>query len=119
MAVLQHVYQPGENLTSETVQCAALALQRVDNIHSGDSLALGVLGVRHGITDHVLQEHLQYATRLLVDQARDTLNSTTASQTADGRLGDALDVITKNLAMTLRSAFAQSFSSLAAAGHNV
>ena len=35
---------------------------------------------------------------LLVDETRDTLHTTSASQTADSRLGDTLDVITRNLA---------------------
>ncbi|PZQ94044.1 MAG: hypothetical protein DI539_31335 [Flavobacterium psychrophilum] len=56
-----------------------------------------MLAVGDGITDDVLQEHLQDTTGLLVDQARDTLDATTTGQTADSRLGDALDVVTKNL----------------------
>jgi hypothetical protein len=36
--------------------------------------------------------------------SRDTLNTTTTRETTDGRLGDTLDVVTKNLAMTLGSA---------------
>ena len=37
-----------ENLTAETVQSAALAFQSIDDIHSGDGLALGVLRVGDG-----------------------------------------------------------------------
>ena len=45
-------------LTSESVQGASLSLEGVHNIHGGDSLPLGVLGVGDGVSDDVLQEHL-------------------------------------------------------------
>lgn len=45
---------------------------------------------------------------------RDTLDTTTTSETTNGRLGYALDVITKNLSVTLRTAFAEAFSTLSA-----
>ena len=107
----------GEKLTAEAVQGASLAFQGIDHIHGGDGLPLGVLGVGDGITDDILQEHLQHTTSLLVDQARDTLHSATASQATDGGLGDSLDVITKDLAMALGASFAESLSSLAASRH--
>ena len=104
-------------LSTESIEGASLALQGVHDVHRGDSLPARVLGVRHGITDHVLEEHLEHSARLLVDDGRDTLHSTTASQTADGGLSDALDVIAKHLAMALGSALSQSLSSLATSRH--
>ena len=44
---------------SEAVEGPPLPLESVDNVHGSDSLPLGVLGVGHGVTDDVLQEHLQ------------------------------------------------------------
>ena len=35
------------------------------------------LGVGHGITDHILKEHLENSTGLLMEQSRDTLDLTT------------------------------------------
>ena len=104
-------------LAAEAVQSAALAFQSVDDIHGGDSLPLGVLGVGDGITDHVLKEHLEDTAGLLVDEARDALDTTTASQTADGGLGDTLDVVAQNFAVTLGAAFSQAFSSFSSATH--
>ena len=106
-----------KDLTSETVQGASLTLQSVDDVHGSDGLPLGVLGVGDGVTDDVLQEHLEHAAGLLVDQTRDTLDSTTASQTADGGLGDTLDVITQHLTVTLGASFAEPLASLASSGH--
>ena len=60
-------------------------------------LTLGVLSVGDGITDDTLEEGLQNTAGLLVDHGRDTLDTTTTRQTADGRLCDTLDVVTKNL----------------------
>ena len=104
-------------LTSESVQGAALPLQSVDHIHGGDSLPLGVFGVGDGVPDDVLQEDLEDTTGLLVDQARDTLDSTAASQTADGGLGDALDVVTQHLPVPLGTSLSESLASFAASSH--
>ena len=88
-------------LTAESVEGAALSLEGIDDIHSGDSLPLGVFGVGDSITDDVLKEDLEDTTGLLIDQARDTLDTTTTRQTANSGLGDTLDVITQDFAMTL------------------
>ena len=42
--------------------------------------------------------------------SRDTLDTTTTSETTDGGLGDALDVVTEDLAMTLRTALAEALA---------
>ena len=104
-------------LTAESVQSTSLALQSVDDIHSCDGLPLGVLGVGDGITDDVLKENFEYASGLLVDESRDTLDTTTTSETANSGLGDALDVITQHFAMTLSASLSESLSSFAAARH--
>ncbi|KAK7826094.1 hypothetical protein U0070_009975 [Myodes glareolus] len=96
---------------------AALALERVDHVHGGDGLALGVLRVGDRVADHVLQEHLQHPAGLLVDEAGDALDSATPGQAADGGLGDALDVVAQDLAVALGAAFAQAFPALAATRH--
>lgn len=64
-----------KRLTSETVQGAALALEGVDDVQGGDSLALGVLGVRDGVTDDTLKERLQDGAGLLVDHFKMMLAS--------------------------------------------
>ena len=76
-------------LTAKAVQGASLALQGVHNVKGCDSLPAGVLSVGDSVPDHILQEHLEHTTGLLVDETRDTLDTSTASQTPDGRLGDA------------------------------
>jgi hypothetical protein len=43
--------------------------------------------------------NLENTPSLLVDQAGDTLDTTTTSETTDGRLGDTLDVVTEDLAV--------------------
>ena len=105
-------------LAAEAVQSAALAFQSVDDIHSGDSLPLGVLGVGDGISDDVLKEDLEDTTGLFVDEARDTLDTTTTSKTTNGGLGDTLDVITQHLAMTFGASLSEALSSFAASRHD-
>jgi hypothetical protein len=76
-----------------------------------------MLGVGHGIADDGLEEDLEDTAGLLVDEARDALHTTTTSEAADGGLGDALDVVAKDLAMTLGAALAETFTTLAASRH--
>jgi hypothetical protein len=104
-----------ECLSTETVEGFSLTLEGVDDIHCSDCLSSCVLSVGDGVTDNVLEEDLEDTAGLFVDETRDTLDTTTTSETADGGLGDTLDVITKDLAMTLGSSLSESFSSLSAA----
>ena len=104
-------------LTSESVKSATLPLECIDDIHGSDSLPLGVLSVSDSIANDVLQEHLEDGAGLLVDQTRNTLDSTTAGQTANGGLGNTLDVVTQNLAVPLGATLAESLASLAASRH--
>ena len=49
-----------------------------------------------------------------IHTGRDTLDTTTTCETADGGLGDTLDVVTKNLAVTLGSALAEALATFSA-----
>ena len=90
-----------EYLTTETVKGFSLAFQCVYNVHGGNSLSACVFSVGNCITDNGFKEYLQYATGLFVDKTRDTLDATSSCQSSDGRLGDALDVISQDLSVTL------------------
>ena len=104
-------------LTSETVKGLSLTLEGVDNVHSCDGLSASVLGVGDGITNDVLEEHLEDASGLFVDETGDALDTTTASETADRRLRDALDVVTENLAVTLGAALSETLTTFTSARH--
>jgi DNA-binding MurR/RpiR family transcriptional regulator len=68
---------------------------------------------------YVLKEDLEHTAGLLVDEARDTLHTATTSEAADGGLGDALDVVAKNLAVTLSAALAETLAALSTSRHVV
>jgi hypothetical protein len=104
-------------LTTETVQSAALSLQGMDDVKSSDGLAASMLSVGDSVTNDVFQEHLQDTTSLFVDETGDALDTTSASQTTNGRLGDTLDVITQDLSVALSTTLSQSLSSLSTTGH--
>ena len=112
------VSQPVGRLTSESVQGASLTLQGIDDVHGGDRLPLGVLGVGDGISDDVLKEDLEDASGLLVDESGDTLHSSAAGQTPDGGLGDALDVIAQHLPVPLGASLSKSFAPFATSRHD-
>ena len=104
-------------LSAEAVKGAALSLEGVDDIKSSDGLAASVLSVGDSVTDDVLEEHLEDTAGLLVDEARDALDTAAASQAPDGGLGDTLDVVAEDLAVALGAALAKALTTLAAARH--
>ena len=104
-------------LSTEAVQSAALAFESVNHIHGCDSLALGVLRVRNGVTDNVFQENLENAAGLFVDQTRDSFDTTSTGEATDGRLGDTLDVISENFTVTLGASFSKTFPSFTTTRH--
>ena len=73
-------------LTSEAVEGASLPLEGIDDIQGSDGLTTSVLSVGDGVTDDVLKEDLEDTPGLLVDEARDTLDTTTTSETANSGL---------------------------------
>ena len=94
-----------------------MSLQGIDHIHGSDSLPLGMFSVGDSIPDDILKENLENSTSLLIDQTRDTLDSSTSRQPSDGRLGDALDVVSQHLPVTLGASLSKSLSSFASPGH--
>lgn len=90
-----------------------MSLQGVDDVEGGDSLALGVFSVCDRVPDDTLEEGLQNTTGFFVDHGRDTLDTPTTRETTDSRLGYALDVVTKNLSVTLRSTLSETLSTFA------
>jgi hypothetical protein len=74
-----------------------------------------VLRVGDGVADDVLEEDLEHATGLLVDEPGDALDAAPARQPPDRRLGDALDVVAEDLTVALGAALAQALASLATA----
>lgn len=97
----------------------SLPLQGVYDIQRSDSLPLGVLGVGDGVADDTLKEGLEDTTCFLVDHSRDTLDTATTSQTTDGRLGYALDVVTKDLPVTLGTTLSEALATFAACEERV
>ena len=63
---------------------------------------------------HVFKEDLENTTGLFVNETGDTLDTTTTGETTDSRLGYTLDVVTKNLAVTLSTTLAETFTTFSA-----
>lgn len=55
------------SLAAESIEGAALALERVHDIKRRDRLALCVFRVRDGVANHAFQECLEHAARLFVN----------------------------------------------------
>lgn len=73
-----------------------------------------MFSVGDGITDDGLEEGLEDTTGLLVNHGGDTLDTTTAGETADSGLGNTLDVVTQDLTVTLGTTLAKTLASFAA-----
>ena len=106
-----------ECLTAEAIEGPSLALEGIDDVQGSDGLAASMLSVGDRVSDDVLKEDLEDSTGLLIDQAADALDTSTACQTANSGLSDALDVVAKHLAMALGSSLSESLASLAASRH--
>ena len=78
-------------LAAESVEGASLALERVHHVERSHGLPLRVLSVGDRVTNNVLKESSEHRSRLFVDERRDALDTTTAREASDGRLGDAED----------------------------
>ena len=77
-----------------------------------DSIPLGVFSVGDRVTDDVLEEDLENTTSLFVDETRNTLDTTTAGKTTDSGLGDTLNVVAKDLAVTLSTTLSETLESI-------
>ena len=66
------------------------------------------------ISDDALKEGLQDTSGLLIDHGGDTLDTTTAGKTSDSWLSDTLDVVSQDLAVTLRTALSQTLAAFPA-----
>ena len=97
------VWVEWRKLSSKSVQCSALSLEGIDNIKCCHCLTASVLSVGDRIPDDILQEHLEDTSGLFVDQARDTLHTSTPSQSPDCWLGNSLDVVPEHLPVPLGS----------------
>lgn len=86
-----------DDLAREThIDGSALLLQSIDDIGCADSLALTHLHDGTSIEQQFAQVLPQLGANLLVDGARDALDASTACETTDGGLGDALDIVAEN-----------------------
>ena len=65
----------------------------------------------------MVKVYLQNTTSLFVDEPRDPLDAAPPSQTSNGGLGDALDVVTKNLPVSLGSSLPQALSTFPTSTH--
>ena len=57
--IIENVNNKTRRLAAEAIECPALTLQRVHDVHRSNRLALRVLRVRDGVADDVLEKHLQ------------------------------------------------------------
>ncbi|KAM2166265.1 hypothetical protein ACFX1R_040308 [Malus domestica] len=76
-----------------------------------------MLGVRHSVTNDVLQEDLENPSGFFIYEAAYALHTSSASEPSYGGLGDPLDVVPQHLPVPLGSALTQPLSSLSSPCH--
>jgi hypothetical protein len=69
------------------------------------------------VVTYTLEEVFQNSTSFLVNETRDTLDTATTSETANSRLGDALNVVSQNFTMALGTSFSETLATLSTAGY--
>ena len=90
-----------EDLSAKTIEGLSLTLDGINDIHDSTSLMASMIGVSNRVVDDILEEDLEHTTCLLVNETGDTLVTDKVGKTVDGGLGDALDIVAKDLAMTI------------------
>lgn len=70
-----------------------MPLESVDYIERSNSLPLGVLGVGDRVSDDGFKEELEDSSSFIVDETRDSLDTSSSSETSDSGLGNTLDVV--------------------------
>mmetsp|Transcript_25053 Transcript_25053/g.58755 ORF Transcript_25053/g.58755 Transcript_25053/m.58755 type:complete len:167 (-) Transcript_25053:23-523(-) len=108
-----------DGLSTESVQGLSLTFEGVHDVHGRDGLSSGVLGVSNGVANDVFEEDLEDTAGFFVDQTGNTLHTTSTRETTDGGFGDTLDIVTKDLSVTLGASLSESLSSFSSAGHGV
>jgi hypothetical protein len=64
-------------------------LQGTDNVQLSDSLPLGMLSVNDSIPNGVLEEDLEHATSLIMDEAGNALDTAMLGQMTNSRFGSS------------------------------
>ena len=105
------------HLTAKAVEGTALTFEGVDNVHGGDCFAFGMFGVGDSIPDDVLEEYLEDAAGLFINESGNSLDTASSGKSPDGRLGDALDIVTQDLAMTFGASLSEALTALATSSH--
>ena len=77
--------------TSETIKSSALSLKSIYNVHSGDCLSSGVLGVCNCISDNLFKEGSEDSSGVVVDEAGDSFNTTSSAESSDCWFSDTID----------------------------
>ena len=77
--------------SSETIDGSSLSLESIDDVHGSDGLSSGVLSVGDGISDDSLEEALKDLSGVIIDEGRDSLDTSSSGKPADGGLGDAFN----------------------------
>ena len=95
-----------------------MTFKGVDDVHGGDGLPLGVFGVGDGISDDVLEEYLEDTSCLLIDESRDSLDSSSTCKTSDGRLGDSLDIISQDFPVPFGASLSETLTALTTSSHD-
>ena len=87
----------------EAIDSATTLAESGDDVLDGDGLALGVFSVGGGITNNTVDEAAEDVTDFTVDGTSDALDTTTASEAADGALRDGGGVSLEDLLDALAS----------------
>ena len=66
---------------------------------------------------YTLEEVFQNSASLLINETRNALDTTTTSEAANSRLGNALNVIAQNFAMALGTSLSETLATFSTAGY--
>lgn len=103
---------------TKSVQCPAISFQSIHDVLRSDGLSASVFSVGNSVSDDLLEEVFQVSAGLFIDQTRNTLASTSTTQSSNSWFRDTLNGILQHLPVTFRCTFTQSFATFATSGHD-
>ena len=102
---------------TETIEGSALSLESIDDIESSDGLSLGVFSVSNWVTDDVFEEWSEDNSGLVIDEGRDSLDTSSSGKSSNSWLGDSKDgVLDGFLSKSLGTLFTWDFTEFSSFG---
>ena len=131
-------------LATESIKNFASSFESIDNVQSCNSFSFCMFGVGNSITNYIFEKYAKNTssfffmvqfhahrltdlptgkilnlawTKTFINESRNSLDSTSSSQSTNGRFGNTMDTIPQRFSVSLRSPFTQTLTTFSSSWH--